>query len=127
MKSIKTRLLLAFLSPLILSFTSAKIAEAGSSTHNFRNGNYITLTCSINSDQFKVITTTGKLGNIISHNLSIQSNFAGMIKKVLPVDQNGNINFTTTVRTQQVDIAFIFGNIKYSDGYHPIRLHTHCS
>ena len=127
MKFFKSRLLLTVLSPLVLSLSWAKIAEAGSSTYNFRNGNYINLTCSINSAQSKVVTTTGKLGNIISHDLRIEAEGGRIIKKRLPVDQNGNINFTKTLRRQKVNNVIILGSINYSDAIHVVLTYTNCS
>jgi len=127
MKFLKSRLLLTVLSPLVLSLSGGQIANAGSSTYNFRNGNYINLTCSINSDNSKVVTTTGKLGNIISHGLRIEADRNRIIKRKLPVDQNGNFNYTKTLSRKKVQYVFIIGLIEYPDAIHTTLTYTACS
>jgi len=115
MKTLKSRLLLTVLSPLVLSLSWVNIANAGTLRYSFRNGGYIDLTCRIDNNQSKVVEATGKLGNISSANLAIQAQNKGLIKRSIPIAQNGDVNFSKILRRKNITRIYLIGSITHSD------------
>lgn len=113
MKFSKSKLLLTVLSPLVLSLSWTNTANAGSGRYNLGNGGYINIICNINPDKSKVVATQGNLGKIASSNLSLHSG-KKTIKKKLPVDQNGYLDFTKNIVRKNVSSVTLKGSVWHS-------------
>lgn len=115
MKFLKSRLLLTVLAPLVFSLSYTNTANAGTLRYTFRNKGYIDLTCRIDNNQSKIVEARGKLGNILASNLKILSQNGIFVKFYLPVDQNGNVNYTKTITDNSITQVFLRGNVQYLD------------
>jgi len=117
MKTLKSRLLLTVLSPLVLSLSLASKADAASGRINFSNGGYINIICNINPDQSKVVALGGDLGQITSTNLGLFDQIGRIIKLKVPVSPNGQLDFIKDITRKSVTRVTLIGSVGDSNGH----------
>lgn len=137
MKHSKNRLLLTFLSSLCLSLSWAKTVSAGSKTDFLPQGDYLTITCQVNSNGSTLVEAKGKLVNVKEHAVGIEiwapentpyidAPLVNLLRGDKYGGRSGNINFSQTVG-RELNAAGIYGTVTgFSYGIRNIEILTYC-